>query len=142
MRTRNNFYLLIILLIIPLQSITAQTDKTGVLVEVTINNKTPQEVKTRFANFVKGKLLKLDGVALVNDNENYKINIMMFRNRTKEGESLGYVISTIFLAPSECEGYKTYQYLTSLLSTAKESELDSTAGNIALSFKENVMDAP
>ena len=122
--------------------LTRAQEMTGVLVEVTTNNKTPNEVKTRFSNFVKGKLLKLDGVVLVDDNEDYKINIMMFQNRTKEGESLGYVISTIFLAPSECEGYKTYQYLTSLLSTAKESELDSTAGNIAASFDQNVLASP
>ena len=133
--------LLMIVFIVP-GGLTRAQEMTGVLVEVTTNNKTPNEVKTRFSNFVKGKLLKLDGVALVNDNEDYKINIMMFQNRTKEGESLGYVISSIFLAPSECEGYKTYQYLTSLLSTAKGSELDSTAGNIAASFDQNVLASP
>ncbi len=133
--------LFMIVFIVP-GGLTRAQEMTGVLVEVTTNNKTPNEVKTRFSNFVKGKLLKLDGVVLVDDNEDYKINIMMFQNRTKEGESLGYVISTIFLAPSECEGYKTYQYLTSLLSTAKESELDSTAGNIAASFDQNVLASP
>jgi len=130
-----------IILIIPVTLVSAQ-EMTGVLLEVTTNQKTPDEVKTRFTNFVKGKLLKLDDVELVKDNEDYKINIMMFQNRNKEGDDLGYVISTIFLAPSDCEGYESYEYLTSLLSTAKGSELDSTASNIATSFDQNVLSAP
>ncbi len=134
--------LLLVLLIIPSQLGTAQTKKAGVLVEVTTNQKTPDEVKTRFTNFVKGKLLKLNDVELLNNNEDFKINIMMFQNRTSEGENLGYVISTIFLAPSHCEGPNNYEYLTSILSTAKESELDSTAQNISSSFKQNVLDLP
>ncbi len=134
--------LLLVLLLFPSQSVTAQTAKTGVLVEVTTNQKTPEEVRARFTNFVKGKLLKLNDVELVNDNEDYKINIMMFRNLTKEGENLGYVISTIFLVPSHCEGSNNFEYLTSILSTAKESELDSTAQNISSSFKENVLEMP
>lgn len=142
MRTRNIFYLLVVVLLFKAQLNKAQTEKTGVLLEVTTNQKTPDEVKTRFTNFVKGKLLKLDDVELVKDNEDYKINIMMFQNRNKEGDDLGYVISTIFLAPSDCEGYESYEYLTSLLSTAKGSELDSTASNIATSFDQNVLSAP
>jgi len=130
-----------IILIIPVTLVSAQ-EMTGVLLEVTTNQKTPDEVKTRFTNFVKGKLLKLDDVELVKDNEDYKINIMMFQNRNKEGDDLGYVISTIFLAPSDCEGYESYEYLTSLLSTAKGSELDSTASNIATSFDQNILSAP
>ncbi len=141
MSSEIKLYIIAVLLLIPVQMVIAQSAKTGVLVEVTTNQKTPAEIKTRFENFVKGRLLKLEDVALVKNDEDYKINIMMFQNRTKEGEDLGYVISTIFLTPSDCEGYD-YSYLTSILSTAKESELDSTAGNIISSFDQNVLEAP
>ncbi len=132
--------ILTIIFIIQAEQLTAQSNK--VLVEVITNQRTPEEVKARFTNFIKGRLLKLNDVELVNNNEDYKINIMMFQNRTKEGENLGYVISTIFLAPSDCEGYESYEYLTSLLSTSRESELDSTAGNIAASFNQSVLESP
>ena len=142
MRSRLNIYVIEILLAIISQLVPAQTEKTGVLVEVTTNQRTPDEVKARFTNFIKGRLLKLNNVELVNNNEDYKINVMMFQNRTSEGENLGYVISTIFLAPSDCEGTNNYEYITSVLSTSKESELDSTAQNISSSFKQNVLDLP
>ncbi|HKB84652.1 MAG TPA: hypothetical protein VKD08_00660 [Ignavibacteriaceae bacterium] len=134
------FYLLITLFVIPVQPVTAQNKK--VLVEVTTNQSTPDKIKTRFTGFVKDELRKLNDVFLVENNESYKIKIMMFENLTKERESLGFVFSTVFLAPSDCKGYKTYTYLTSILSTAKESQLDSTAQNIVSSFKENVLEAP
>ncbi len=72
MKHQIRFYILAIILLVPVTLVDAQ-EKTGVLLEVTTNQKTPDEVKTRFTNFVKGKLLKLDDVELVKDNEDYKI---------------------------------------------------------------------
>ena len=62
----------------------------------------------------------------------------MFENFNKEGDSLGYVLSAILLAPSKCEGYNIYKYLTSTLITAKESEFEKTAENIVVYFKDDI----
>lgn len=139
MRNQSKFYLLLILVLIPIQIIISQDNKTKVLVEVTLNQKTPDEAGTRLTNFIKGDLIKSYNVELVNENEDYKINVMMFENRTKEGNTLGYVFSAIFLAPSDCKGNKAYKYLTSTLLAARESEFDKTAESIVKYFDEAVL---
>ncbi len=135
MKYRIIIYLALVFLVVPVQLISAQTEGKKVLVEVTTNQNTSNKIKTRFTDFVKDELRKFNDVFLVDNNEDYKIKIMMFENRTKENDNLGYVFSTVFLAPSDCKEYKTYTYLTSILSTAKETQLDSTAHNIISSFK-------
>jgi hypothetical protein len=72
----------------------------------------------------------------VTDSEDVRISIMMLQNRTTNGDTLGYILSTIFLSPTVCQGSRNYSYMTSLLSTAKESEFNIAAANLAATFNE------
>jgi len=139
LKKRAKFFLSVIFLLIPIHILIPQNSTTRVLVDITLNQKTPNESGTILTGFVIRELRKLNDIIIVDDNEDFKINILMFENRTKTGDSLGYVISTIFLAPDTCEGYKSYSYLTSSLSTAKKSEFEVTAKNIAVYFDQDIL---
>ncbi|HSD63142.1 MAG TPA: hypothetical protein VLB50_05060 [Ignavibacteriaceae bacterium] len=139
MRNKTKFYLLVIFMLIPIHIIIPQNNPTRVVVDITLNQKTSNEAGTRLSYFINSELKKLKNVETVEDNEDFKINVMMFENRTKEGDTLGYVISAIFLAPADCDGYGAYKYLTSTLSTARKSEFEIAAKNIVAYFDEDVL---
>ena len=138
MKYQTIIYLIIIFLVIPVQIIFSQNNATKVSVNITLSQKTSNVEGTILTGFVEKELRKLNNVEVVDTNGDFKINIMMFENFNKEGDSLGYVLSVILLAFSKCEGYNIYKYLTSTLITAKESEFEKTAENIVVYFKDDI----
>lgn len=148
MLNQNKLCLSLILLLIPFQVIFSQdstqiktqtnslSNTTKVLVQITTDQKTSRETGTELTDLIKQELTKPGDVEVVTDSEDARISIMMLQNRTTTGDTLGYIISTIFLSPTVCQGSRNYSYVTSLLSTAKESEFKIAAANLAATFNE------